>query len=196
MVLKRELRNIAQGDDQDVVKGVVAGLLSAGPADLVAERHEEKMRENGLCRIRTLARLTEQHLRDVGVSVGDAMLVLELLHEAAPPPMSPMPGTPMVGAQVGSSVSLAVPQRRPDLRPFPKLGASGYPELGPWRAYRTALRARLQPVLTDEGKAELENLEAGGTLSGAWVRGCEDDKVVFAELVNGPGAIKVQCQTC
>ena len=120
------LEACADPDDQDVVAGVVASVLAGLPADVVAAKHEREMRANGLCRCRVLRKLQIKDLESLGISLGDSIMILEVLQvEPAPPPATPQPApAPAVGTVVSG--------RRPELRAFPKLGLTKYPELLPW----------------------------------------------------------------
>ena len=77
--------------------------------------------------------------------MGDAMEILDLLHDEEAEPSAAEP----------VSAAAVAPVKRPELRAFPALGPSGYPALVPWQGLRMALRARLHPVLSMQGRLEL-----------------------------------------
>ena len=49
------------------------------PDDSTKVGHEETLRSNGLCRVRCIKRLTGERLEDLGISMGDAMMVLDVV---------------------------------------------------------------------------------------------------------------------
>ena len=71
--LVQVLRDLSAQDsvDQDVVRGKLAHLFSALPADVLTHKHEETMHANGMCRVMVLERITETHLQDLGINLGD-----------------------------------------------------------------------------------------------------------------------------
>ena len=156
--MKAQLEDCATPDDQDVVKGLVAFLFEKLPADFKEQKHEDVLRANGLCRIRVLRRLTEEKLEQLGVTMGDAMLLVEALQatELAP-----------VGMVAAPAEAAAPRARRPEMRPFPKCGTTGYPELEQWEPYKTGLRLCLQQEMTAAGQAALIQVVAGGEMPGA-----------------------------
>jgi hypothetical protein len=77
-----ELERCRTPDDQDVVEGLIKKLLAKLPEDLVEKEHEKTLRANGLCRVRCVQRLTEEKLEALGISMGDAMVLLDVLHAA------------------------------------------------------------------------------------------------------------------
>ena len=180
--MREQLEKCTTPDDQDVVKGLVAFLLSGLPEDFTDEKHEDTLRANGLCRVRVLRKLTEAKLEALGLSMGDAMMLVEALQEEKGAPAELLAGAAMVAA--------GAPQaRRPEMRPFPKCGPTRYPELEEWEPFKTGLRLRVQPEMTAAGQAALLNVVAGGDVPGGWAAGCPDDVVIITELVNGPGAM-------
>ena len=80
-VLRMRELSAEEGVDQDVVCGKLSHLFSALPADVAAHKHEEAMHANGLCRVRVLQRLEERHLQDLGITLGDAIMILDELFE-------------------------------------------------------------------------------------------------------------------
>ena len=186
--LVRVLRELCaeEGVDQDVVRGKLSHLFSALPADVAAHKHEEAMHANGLCRVRVLQRLEERHLQDLGVTLGDAIMILDELFEQDAGVSAAAHGA---AAEVDAAVAQgAVHRRQPEMRPFPKLGPTGYPDLTAWEAYRAGLRARMQSMMSG-GVAQLAAIEAGGDVDPVWVNGCADDLLLFPELMNGAGCL-------
>ena len=118
--MKAQLEDCARPDDQDVVKGVVAFLFEKLPADFRDKKHEDVLRANGLCRVRVLRRLTEEKLESLGVSMGDSMMLVEALQAEEPAPVA------FVAAPAEAATR---PLRRPEMRPFPKCGATRCPDL-------------------------------------------------------------------
>ena len=49
------------------------------------KEHETTLRANGVCRVRCIQRLSEDKLKALGVSMGGAMMLLEVLHADATP---------------------------------------------------------------------------------------------------------------
>ena len=170
---------LLKADDQDAIAGIVEALFGAGSTEFKGRSHHKVLRANDRCRVRVLKRLKVRDLTDMGISMGDAMEIMDLLHDEEAEP----------AAVEAVAVAAVAPVRRPELRAFPALGSSGYPALVPWQGFRMALRARLHPVLSVQGRLELSQIEAGGSVSGGWTEGCPDDVTVFTELVNGPGCV-------
>jgi hypothetical protein len=187
--LVQVLRDLSAQDavDQDVVRGKLAHLFSGLPADVMAEKHEEAMHANGMCRVMVLERLTEAHLQDLGINLGDSIMILGSIYERAAPVMPPpAPAHPLGAAGLPAA---PVGRKLPEMRPFPKLGPTGYPELGAWEAYRSALRARMQSLVSVDCLAQLAQIEVGGNIDVNWVDGCADDLLLFPELMNGAGCL-------
>ena len=51
--------------------------------DFIEAEHEKTLRANSLCRVRYIKRLTEKKLGDLGINMGDAMMILEVLQTDA-----------------------------------------------------------------------------------------------------------------
>ena len=190
-VVARERRETMQGvcgelercrtpDDQDVVEGLIKKLLAKLPEDLVEKEHEKTLRANGLCRVRCVQRLTEEKLEALGISMGDAMMLLDVLHAAAPP-------TPTAGAPAERVAN--VTPKRPSMRPFPKCGPTRYPDLEGWDPYKTGLGLRTAPEMTPQAVAVLKRVLDGYPVPDDWTNGCPADVVLFTELVNGTGTM-------
>ena len=175
-----ELERCRTPDDQDVVEGLIKKLLAKLPEDLVEKEHEKTLRANGLCRVRCVQRLTEEKLEALGISMGDAMVLLDVLHAAAPP-------TPTAGAPAERVAN--VTPKRPSMRPFPKCGPTRYPDLEGWDPYKTGLGLRSAPEMTPQAVAVLRQVLDGDPVPDDWANGCPADVVLFTELVNGTGAM-------
>jgi hypothetical protein len=133
-----ELERCRTPDDQDVVEGLIKELLAKLPEDPVEKEHEKTLRANGLCRVSCVQRLREDKLEALGISMGDAMMLLEVLHAAEEP-------APPAGAPAEPAAQL-VP-RRPTMRPFPKCGPTRYLDLEGWDPYKTGLGLRAAPEM-------------------------------------------------
>ena len=70
--------------DQGVVEGLIKGVFAKLPDDFQKAEHETALRTNGLCRVRCIRGLTEDVLEDLGISVGGAMMVLDVLQGDSP----------------------------------------------------------------------------------------------------------------
>ena len=55
------------------------------PEDIVELGHEETLFTNGLCRVRVIRKLTDVKLESLGISMGDVMMILDVLHAKQPP---------------------------------------------------------------------------------------------------------------
>jgi hypothetical protein len=150
------------------------------PDDFVKLEHEETLRANKLCTVRCVQRLREGKLEALGISMGDAMMLLDVLHVDVVP--APPAGAPAKRAG-------APQQRRPEMRPFPKCGMTQYPDLEGWSVYKTGLGLRAAPAMTAVGAAALKLVLGGAEVPGPWADGCADDVMLFTELVNGNGAM-------
>ena len=73
-----ELERCRTPDDQDLVEGLVKKILSRLPGDFMEKEHETTLRANGLCRVRYVQRLTEDKLEALGVSMEDAMILVDM----------------------------------------------------------------------------------------------------------------------
>jgi hypothetical protein len=190
--LAHALRAADPADDPDVILGIIAGLFEAHlPASVKAKKHEVVFRDNGLCHQSVLVVLTVDQLRSLGITMGEAMLVLSVLQEqtVAPPPM---PGTPMMGASAaapaeGDVVHYHGGQRRAVARQFPELGPTGFPLRGEWLASQVAFATGLGPTVPAATQQQLlgvnarpqEGLGAGYEA----IRGDPGDQRVLNELV-------------
>ena len=83
------------------------------------------MSANGLCRVRCILKLTEEKLQQLGISMGDSMIILELLHAGG------ALGAAGAGAEGEAPKQVAT---RPAMRPFPKCGSTKYPDLEGWES--------------------------------------------------------------
>ena len=175
-----ELERCRTPDDQDVVEGLIKKILSRLPEDFVEKWHETTLRTNGLCRVRCIQRLTEYKLEALGVSMGDAMMLLEVLHADA------TPGSP---ASAPAERTARVAPMRPSMRPFPKCGPTRYPDLEGWDPYKTGLGLRTAPEMTPQAVAVLKRVLDGYPVPDDWTNGCPADVVLFTELVNGTGTM-------
>ena len=110
-------------DDQEVVEGLIEKVFAKLPDNFTKVEHEKALRANGLCRVRCIKRLTEKKLEDLGINMGDAMMVLDVLQADEEP--QPTPGA-------AGEVRSAIKPRRPEMRPFPKCGMMQYPDLEGW----------------------------------------------------------------
>ena len=139
--------------------------------------HEKTLRANGLCRVR---RLQEDKLEALDISMGDAMMLLEVLHAAEEP-------APPAGAPAERNAQVAT--KRPSMRPFPKCGPTSYPDLEGWDPYKTGLGLRAAPEMTPLAVAVLRQVLNGDPVPDDWANGCPADVVLFTELVKGTGAM-------
>ena len=150
--------------------------------EFLSKEHETTLRANGLCWVRCIQRLTEDKLEALGVSMGDAMMLLEVLHADA------TPGLP-AGAPAERTAQVA--PKRPSMRPFTKCGPTRYPDLEGWDPYKTGLGLRAAPEMTPQAVAMLRQVLDGDRypVPDDWANGCPADVVLFTELVNGTGAM-------
>ena len=115
-----ELERCRTPDDQEVIERLVKKLLAKLPADFVKLEHEKTLKANDLCRVRVIRRLTDAKLGALGIIMGDAMMLLDVLHaETAPSNL----GVPAEHAPMRAP-------RRPEMRPFPNCRPTRYPDLG------------------------------------------------------------------
>ena len=175
-----ELERCRTPDEQDEVEKLIKKVFAKLPEDFKEAEHEKALRANGLCRVRCIKRLTQKMLEDLGISMGDAMMILDVLQDDSP-------STDPQGA-AGEPHSVNKP-RRPEMRPFPKCGATRYPDLEGWSVYKTGLGLRATPEMTAKGAAALKLVLGGDEVPGPWADGCDDDVLLFTVLVNGAGAM-------
>ena len=166
-------------DDQEEVEQIVVKIFEKMPEDFVKQEHHKTLKANGLCRVRCIRKLTEEKLQQLGVSMGDSMIILEMLHAEE---------TPDAGAAAEGGAPTRV-EKRPGMRPFPKCGPTKYPDLEGWEPYKTGLRLCVNADLTAAGQQAVTGVSQGGAVPNAWARGGPDDVVLFTALVNGTGAM-------
>ena len=166
-------------DDQEEVEQIVVKIFEKMPEDFVKQEHHKTLKANGLCRVRCIRKLTEEKLQHLGVSMGDSMIILEMLHAEE---------TPDAGAAAEGGAPTRV-EKRPGMRPFPKCGPTKYPDLEGWEPYKTGLRLCVNADLTAAGQQAVTGVSQGGAVPNAWARGGPDDVVLFTALVNGTGAM-------
>ena len=96
---------------------LIKKLLAKLPGDIVKLELEETLRANGLCRVRCIRRLADEklHVEDLGVSMGDGILLLDVLHTEQAPASA---GAPAEQRQEPAA-------SRPVTRPFPKCVPGG-----------------------------------------------------------------------
>ena len=110
----RELERCRTPDDQELVEGLINKKAFAKlPDDFTKAEHEKTLRAGGLCRVRCTKRLTEGELENLGISMGDGMMILDVLQTNEEP-------EPALGA--AGEVRSATKPRRPEMLPFPKCG--------------------------------------------------------------------------
>ena len=142
--------------------------------------HEKTLTANGLCRVRVIRKLTEEKLQLCGVSMGDAMIILELLHAQE---------TPQVAGAAAEGGAPKHVEKTPGMRPFPKCGPTRYPDLERWEPYKTGLWLRVHAELTFIGQQATVSVAQGNAVPADWTRWCPDDVMLFTALVNGTGAM-------
>ena len=72
-------------DDQEEVEKIAVKIFEKMPEDVVKQEHHKTLKANGLCRVRCIRKLTEEKLQQLGVSMGDFMIILEVLHAEETP---------------------------------------------------------------------------------------------------------------
>ena len=177
--LEQSLRK-ADGESPEVVRGVLSSLFEQLPKALQDKKLEQVLYDQDMCYVQVLQEVTKEELRQVGLSVGAAALVLKVIFPE--------------GAElevVGVSAVNAT-QVRPVLRPFPALEQTGWPAVRGWAVYARALIAYVYPQVGQEVAdlmaAELE--KGAAALPPRWVRGCFADRVIHGALVNqGAGSM-------
>jgi hypothetical protein len=122
-------------------------------------------------------KLRGEKLDALGIIMGDALMLLDVLHADVVP-------TPSAGAPTERNAQVAT--KRPTMRPFPRCGPTRYPDLEGWDPYKTGLRLRAAPEMRPQDVAVLRRVLDGGAVPGDWANGCPAD---VAELVNGTGAM-------
>ena len=170
------LEKCREQDDQVVVEKIVVKVFEKMPEEFLKKEHHKTMTANGLCRVRCIRKLTEEKLQLCGVSMGDAMIILELLHAEE---------TPEVAGAAAESGAPRHVEKGPGMRPFPKCGPTRYPDLEGWEPYKTGLRLRVHAELTATGQQAIVSVAQGNAVPAGWARGCPDDVVLFTALVNG-----------
>ena len=122
--LEQSLRK-ADGESPEVVRGVLSSLFEQLPKALQDKKLEQVLYDQDMCYVQVLQEVTKEELRQVGLSVGAAALVLKVIFPE--------------GAElevVGVSAVNAT-QVRPVLRPFPALEQTGWPAVRGWAVLRT-----------------------------------------------------------
>ena len=157
------LEKCREADDQVVVEKIVVKVFEKMPEDFVKQEHHKTLTANGLCRVRCIRKLTEEKLQQLGISMGDSMIILELLHAEETPEVA--------GAAAESGAPMRV-VKGPGMRPFPKCGPTKYPDLEGWEPYKTGLRLRVHAELTPAGQQAIVEVAKGDAVPDDWARGC------------------------
>ena len=63
-------------DDQEEVEQIVVKVFETMSEDFVKQEHHKTLKANGLCRVHCIRKLTEEKLQQLGVSMGDSMVIL------------------------------------------------------------------------------------------------------------------------
>ena len=174
MVLVAQLRECDQ-NDAAVVRGHLARIFADGlPPAVVAKKYQEAMYDKGYCYGGALEELTRSELMDdCGVLPGEAKLILRAIHERhvqivtqASPPQQQKQQQPTKEA----------------LRPFPVVGASGYPAVRAFEAFSEGFEARVDLVVSEQTMQSVEN--PSGPLPVDYDEGGEDDRFLYRVLLN------------
>ena len=120
--------------------------------------------------MRCAQKLTEDKLEALGISIGDAMMLLDVLHAAAAP-------APIAGAPAERAANIT--PKRPSMRPFPKCGPTRYPNLEGWDPYKTGLGLRAAPEMRAQDVAVLRQVLDGEAAPDDWANGCPADVLLF-----------------
>ena len=74
-----ELKRCRTPDNQELFEGLIAKVFAKLPDDFTEAEHEKTLRANGLCKVRCIKRLTEKILGDLGINMGDPMMIMDVL---------------------------------------------------------------------------------------------------------------------
>jgi hypothetical protein len=176
------LRNVRDPEDPDEVRGVLAALFQQLPVALQKKKLEEVLYKEDLCYVSVLAKATTEMMRSVGMSVGAAEHVCDVMFE------------PHVVKQISQVDEEAVVPRqsagRVMMRAFPALERTGYPGVSGWRTYAPAMwsAAPLSDVTISLMKSVMK--DPTETFPMAWVRGGAQDRAIHQAMVNqGAGSM-------
>ena len=179
--------------DEVAVRGTLEQLFAPVlPADVLKIEPWTMLVEAGFRSVAALRSLREHHLRELGFSMGDAALMLDIMQprvttlaEVNPPP-GPAPA-PAPGLTVVRPIEVKIGS----LRDFPEHNAAGYPDINGWETYGLGLSSAISPAVTPEAIEMLERVDENARCDlVGWVRGCPDDKVIWRAMLNtGSGAL-------
>ena len=161
-------------DDQEEVKKIAEKVFEKMPEDFVKQKHHETLSANGLCQVRCILKLTEEKLQQLRISMGDSMIILELLHAEG------ALGAAGAGADGEAPKQVAT---RPAMRPSPECGPTKYPDLEGWEPYKTGPRLRVHSEMIPAGQQAVVRVAKGDPVQAGWACGCPDDiRVVHLSL--------------
>jgi len=182
------LRECGGADDCDNVRGVLGALFTSLPVVLQARKLEDVLYAQDMCFVAVLEETTEQELRSVGLSVGAARLVLNLIFEEVVDvePVVVEAAPPEEGEHAVSRGPRGV------LRSFPELGRTGFPGVRGWRAFVPALKAFVAAAAGEAALVGMERVmkDPSCELVEGWQRGGAADRVIPQAMVNqGAGSM-------
>ena len=180
--LAQALETCKQPEDEDVVAGILEGLLSVPRvSQRVADRdYVATLRPQDWCSVQGLRVLEQKHLEELGISQSHSAVILAVIR--APRVVSSGGGGFAAATSTQSQRKAAGPEA------FPALAATGYPEAGAWAVFKprwlsylevSGLVAAVEMVML---RAALVDPRAG--VPGGWQVGAETDRVVCNELLN------------
>ena len=175
MVLIAQLR-IGVQDDPDVFKGVLAGVFAnALPPAVAAKKFEDALYDEGFCYGAALEEITADDVREVCKgNRGEAILVLRAIR--APE-----------GVVVPIVVHGPPQEARPtSVRPFPEVGANGYPTLRDFDAFSEGFTSRVELSVSAETMVQVEAVGANPrvAIAAEYEDGGGDDRTLYRVLVN------------
>ena len=185
------LRECGDPEEPDVVRGVLSMLFDSLPEAVRQHRVHDLLYEEEMCYVSVLSTLMEADLRALGLKIGAARLVLNLVR---PPCGGVVVGTAPVVTATAMTDGHAPPTRG-QLRAFPVLQSNGLPERSGWRAYSSGLAIHLTGRASDEYVGWLAQIAAGAmtALPPRYIRGSVDDRLLISALMNqGSGSMPEQ----
>jgi hypothetical protein len=179
--LAPQLEACTAPNDEVAVTGILEQMLTAGLPPYLSEMNFHSLIVGeGFRSVHALRALKESHLRAMGLNMGEASCVFEVIKpvtivlvQVQPEITGVAPVTARAAVKLGS------------LRPYPEHDAAGLPDVNGWQTYGLALQVCVGPAVTAQASEMFSLIDRSPAADmGAWVQGCPDDVVIWGAMLN------------
>ena len=178
--LAPQLEACTAPNDEVAVTGALALAIADGAEQCLGEEYEKLIVQTGFRSVAALRAIKERHLLEMGLDIGTAALLFEVIKPPAAVEVIAIGAAPN-----GVNVTRMAPRLEP-MRPFPAVDSGGLPDLNGMRVYGASLQAHVWPVISEQTRAAFRAIDADARADiSARVAGGPDDEAIYSSMVNG-----------